>query len=88
MWRDCNPALRARTGGPAAFRQQVLIIRVEERLALSREDAMVRHADHHDGIDALLRANRVLVLSLLWAALAACVVSSLAYDVVQWVHAW
>jgi hypothetical protein len=49
---------------------------------------MVRHADHHDGIDVVLRANRVLVLSLLWAALAACVISSVVYDVAHWVNAW
>ena len=49
---------------------------------------MVRHAGHHDGIDVVLRANRILVLSLLWAALAACVVGSLAYDVGRWIDAW
>jgi hypothetical protein len=59
-----------------------------EGLAQSREGAMVRHADHHDGIDAVLRANRVLMLSLLWAGLAACVVSSLVYDVGHWLQAW
>jgi hypothetical protein len=52
------------------------------------EGMMFRHADHHDGIDVVLRANRVLVLSLLWAAFAACVVSSLAYDVGRWLNAW
>jgi hypothetical protein len=49
---------------------------------------MVRHADHHDGIDVVLRANRILVLSLLWTALAVCVVGSLIYDVGRWVQAW
>ena len=49
---------------------------------------MIRHAGHHDGIDALLRANKILMLSLLWAALAACVVGSLAYDVADWINAW
>jgi hypothetical protein len=49
---------------------------------------MVRHADHHDGFDAVVRANRVLVLGLLWGALAACVVSSLVYDVAHWIQAW
>jgi hypothetical protein len=33
-------------------------------------------------------ASRVLVLSLLGAAFAACVVSSLAYDVGHWLNAW
>jgi hypothetical protein len=49
---------------------------------------MFRHADHHDGINVVLRANRVLVLSLLWSAFAACVVSSLAYDVGRWLNVW
>jgi hypothetical protein len=49
---------------------------------------MVRHAGHHDGIDALLHANKVAVLSLLWVALAACVVSSLVYDVARWIDVW
>jgi hypothetical protein len=49
---------------------------------------MVRHADHHDGIDVVLRANRVLMLSLLWVALAACAVSSVVYDVGNWLNAW
>ena len=49
---------------------------------------MVRHADHHDGIYILLRVNRGLVLGLLWAALAACVVGSLIHDVGHWLNAW
>jgi len=49
---------------------------------------MVRHADHHDGFESLVRVNRTLLLSLLWAALAACVVSSVIYDVGHWLHAW
>jgi len=49
---------------------------------------MARHADHHDGFDVVLRANRALVLTLLWAALVACVVASLVYDVGDWLHAW
>jgi hypothetical protein len=49
---------------------------------------MVRHAHHHEGFDSVLRANRALALSLLWAALAACVVSSVIYDVGHWLSAW
>jgi hypothetical protein len=51
-------------------------------------DAMVRHADRHDGFDAVIRANRILLLSVLWAALVACVVSSAVYDVGHWLNAW
>ncbi len=52
------------------------------------ETVMAHHADHHLGVDAVLRANRTLSLSLLWAALAACVVSSAVYDVGHWISAW
>jgi ABC-type uncharacterized transport system permease subunit len=49
---------------------------------------MVRHIDHHDGLDAVVRANRILLLSLMWAALLACIVGSLVYDVGHWVGRW
>ena len=49
---------------------------------------MVRHADHHDWFDTVVRTNRILVLSLLWAALATCAISSLVYDVGHWLNAW
>jgi hypothetical protein len=32
--------------------------------------------------DFVERANRVLLLSILWGALAACVIGALAYDIV------
>jgi hypothetical protein len=47
---------------------------------------MVRHADHHHG--GLLHANRVILLSLLWAGLAACVVGSVIYDAGHLFNAW
>jgi hypothetical protein len=50
---------------------------------------MVRHAHHHhDGLDTVLRAERMLALSLLWSALAACVVASVIYDIGHWVGGW
>ena len=52
---------------------------------------MFHHAGRHDiahDVDIVLRANRVALLSLLWGALAACVVSSLVFDVGQWLGAW
>jgi len=49
---------------------------------------VVWHANHYDQFNFLLRTNRALVLALLWAALAACVVGSLVYDVADWVGAW
>jgi hypothetical protein len=49
---------------------------------------MVRHAKYDDPFHALLRANRSIVLALLWAALAACVVLSLAADIGDWIGAW
>jgi hypothetical protein len=36
-----------------------------EVLASNRESAMVRHVDHRDWFDAIVRANRVMVLSRL-----------------------
>jgi hypothetical protein len=49
---------------------------------------MVRHANYDDPFHLLLRVNRTVVLALLWAALAACVVGSLAFDIVDWLSAW
>jgi hypothetical protein len=49
---------------------------------------MVRHARYHDPLHALLRANRIIVLALFWAALAACVVLSLVADIADWLSAW
>jgi hypothetical protein len=51
-------------------------------------DAMVRHANYDDPFHVLLRVNRAVLLALLWAALAACVVGSLAADIVDWMSAW
>jgi hypothetical protein len=49
---------------------------------------MVRHVNQHDPFHLLLRANRILVLTVLWAALAACIVGSLIFDVADWLSAW
>jgi hypothetical protein len=49
---------------------------------------VVRHLNHHDQFGFLIRTNRAVVLALLWAALAACVFGSLAYDVSDWINAW
>jgi hypothetical protein len=49
---------------------------------------MVRHANYHDPFHVLLRMNRSVVLALLWAALAACIVGSLAFDIADWLNAW
>jgi hypothetical protein len=49
---------------------------------------VVRHVNHHDQFNVLLRTNRTVVLALFWAALAACVFGSLVYDVADWVGVW
>lgn len=49
---------------------------------------MLRHPDRYEGRKILLRANRAVLLGLLWAAFAFCVVGSFVFDVGQWVHAW
>ena len=79
---------------PSSIRQQILASSVvfdaglvNQRLDLSG-DTVVRHLNHHDQFHFLLRTNRTVVLALLWAALAACVVASLVYDVADWVGAW
>jgi hypothetical protein len=56
-----------------------------------RRRVMFHHVGRHDiahDVELVLRANRVALLSLLWGALAACVVSSLVFDVGQWLGAW
>jgi hypothetical protein len=79
---------------PSSIRQQIaassvvpLLGWLPSRLDLSG-DTVVRHLNHHDQFNFLLRTNRTVVLALLWAALAACVVASLVYDVADWVGAW
>jgi hypothetical protein len=49
---------------------------------------MVRHAKYDDPFQALLRANRTVALTLLWAALAFCAFGSLAADIADWLSAW
>jgi hypothetical protein len=49
---------------------------------------MVRNVNRHDPFHVLLRANRILLLTVLWAALAACIVGSLVFDVADWLSAW
>ena len=34
------------------------------------------------------RANTVLLLGILWGALAACVIGALAYDIAYWLEGW
>jgi hypothetical protein len=56
--------------------------------APAKESAIVRHANHFDGIDAIIRANRTVLLGLLWGALFACVAVASVYDVGRWVNLW
>lgn len=49
---------------------------------------MVRQLNHHEPFNFLLRTNRAVMLAVLWMALAACVVGSVAYDVADWISAW
>ena len=34
------------------------------------------------------RANTVLLLTVLWGALAACAIGAMVYDMVHWLNAW
>jgi hypothetical protein len=49
---------------------------------------MVPQVDHRDRFDAVVRANRMMILGVLWCALATCAISSLVYDVGRWLDAW
>ena len=57
-------------------------------IQIASEDVVVRHVNHPAPFHILLRANRLLLLAVLWAALAACIVGALAFDVASWLSAW
>jgi hypothetical protein len=49
---------------------------------------MVRQAGHSDGFETIMRANRTLLLAVLWAGLFGCVLAAsvLAYPVATHSH--
>ncbi len=49
---------------------------------------IVLHVDHRDRFDAVVRANRIMILGVLWSAFVTCVISSLVYDVGHWLNVW
>jgi hypothetical protein len=49
---------------------------------------MVRQAGHSDGFDTIMRANRTLLLAVLWAGLFGCVLAASVYDVGRWISLW
>jgi hypothetical protein len=51
------------------------------------EVAMVRHFGHSGG-HGFARANRAVLLSLMWVALFGCVAAASIYDVGRWFDAW
>jgi len=59
-----------------------------EVMTSNHESAMIRDIDPRDWFGAVVRANRVLVLSLMWSAFATCAISSLVYDVGHWLNSW
>jgi hypothetical protein len=98
-----NPALRGRRLREGRFSSTCRTLssvrcpimefhdRMGERVSRRRsgeESAMVRQASHSDGFDAILRANRTVLLGLLWGALFACVAVASVYDVGRWVNLW
>jgi hypothetical protein len=52
------------------------------------ESVMVRHASHFDGFDTIIRANRTILLGLLWGGMIGCVVAASVYDIGRWVNLW
>jgi hypothetical protein len=91
-----RPKARHFAAQPCGFLGCVMMLggqSFERRSAAGRSTggAMVHHARHRDivyDVELVLRANRAALLGLLWAALLACVVSSLVFDVGQWLGAW
>jgi hypothetical protein len=51
-------------------------------------ETVARRSKFTDPFHFLLRANRIIVLAVLWAALAACIVGALAFDIADWLSAW
>ncbi len=49
---------------------------------------MFRYAEHHHGVDSLLRVNKILSLGVVWVALGTCVILSAVYDIGHWLQAW
>jgi hypothetical protein len=39
-------------------------------------------------VDLVERANTMLLLGILWSALALCVLGALSYDIAHWFSAW
>jgi len=78
----------------SSIRQQIWVSSVSgsrwvvTQKCASNGDTVARHLNQHDPFDWLLRTNRAVVLGVLWAALAACVVASMVYDVADWISAW
>jgi hypothetical protein len=56
-------------------------------IGLRLRNAMIRHANYHP-FHLLLRANRIVMLALLWTALGACIAGSLVADIGDWLDAW
>ena len=84
----------------AAFDQLPAIMQLSGRMGVGRMDervsrrrsgeeiVMVRQVGHSDGFDTIVRANRTVLLGLLWGALFACVVVASVYDVGRWINLW
>ncbi len=49
---------------------------------------MIRHFGPGGGHGSLARANRTVLLSLMWVALFGCVAAASVYDVGRWFDAW
>lgn len=43
---------------------------------------------HHLERETIARANRALLLGLVWGGLAACVIAALIYDIGRWTGRW
>jgi hypothetical protein len=59
-----------------------------DRNAMASGETVARRAKDSDPFHFLLRANRIVLLAVLWAALAVCIAGALASDVADWLSAW
>jgi hypothetical protein len=58
---------------------------VDVRVGGDSKRAVMAHLVDKEFVE---RANTVLLLGILWGALAACVIGALAYDVAYWLEGW
>jgi hypothetical protein len=80
--------MRCRVDRTSAIVQVLNIREGSAAAAPAQESAMVRQASHSDGFDAIIRANRTVLLGLFWGGLFGCVAVASIYDIGRWINLW